>query len=250
MKRNEVLTEVKALMGLLSNSLNLWFTTNEEITTSAAKVAACREKGTSEARAISELDATCDYYRDTLEKMITESIAGYLPDYSEILQNNAIVGIFSNAVDLTMKYYKEIAITGSAIAINTVLHPKKVKALKDALSDLSTNAQIATYDYIKKILDTLAELFGDEFDEESVAVFGIINEWCAEQIESLRDSLNNAKKVNPFIIDLDTDELIASIQEMTEEIKEAESVVEEEEVVPQQGYGYGYSRKESPWFNA
>ena len=117
---------------LFANALGLLTDTEEEIVTIAAKVAASREKGTSDKRYLSKLDSICDNYKDqlitTTMDLVSDSLDGMLENTGMKEEYDDYMNLLNEFSDIVMDWYKKTLIKGSEIAINTVLHPERANA--------------------------------------------------------------------------------------------------------------------------
>ena len=212
---------------LFANALGLLTDTEEEIVTTAAKVAAAREKGTSDKRYLSKLDSICDNYKDqlitTTMDLVSDSLDGMLENAGMKEEYDDYMNLLNEFSDIVMDWYKKTLIKGSEIAINTVLHPERAKADKKEMRNLGVEFNSAVYNFIQTVISSVIKFIGGEedlaqADPELKDNLNYFLEVAEDKVTDLSSEKSGKKKTNPIVRDPD---------EVKKMAKETESKMEE-----------------------
>lgn len=215
---------VESMVAVFESGAN----TSIDLTEACAKVAAAREKGTSDKRYMSQISALLDMFREDIlntsfaafEKMMIEiendEDAGDLKKLLEFVK----AGV-DKLIKETLDWGAEVQIAGATLTIDSVLHPSKVKTDKKHLEQLRSEVKVTIYSEIIEFIDNAKNFLSsighlDDLPEEIIMISDYILSVCEENITLIRSQISGKTKKNPIIRNAEPDQ-VKQLAKSTEE---------------------------------
>ena len=145
--------------------LSAFMSTKEEAVVAAGKVAAAREKGTSDKRYMSKLDQITDSLKDQLVEMIMDMFSDEIKQITKTKKDRKIFQTLLDLVDegygVVASMFKNMYLANATLSINAVLHPEKAKEDKKMVHDINLEFQLSLYNFAQTAINTMIDLWKD-----------------------------------------------------------------------------------------
>ena len=220
---------------LFANIMGLLTQTEEEATIAASKIVAAREKGSTDKtikKYMSKLDHAYDNIKDQITDILMDLFDEEIVEASQEKEKFDMASdLLDEGVDIILDYCKKLYISNATMAVDSVLHPERVKEDYKEAHNIGLEFNVAVYALVEKVINAAVKFASEEKEikEEEQQDINFVLESCEDTITNLRSQITGKKKVNPIVRNVED---VKKIAEETEKAMEPIKKQEKLEVSP------------------